>query len=87
MVGTLVGGCRCAASWCDLDLTFDLAIVTKTFKILSGYFLDYVRCAKLSLSSDIGWRCRCVHLPYLRHVSLMIKIYELLPLIIICAFT
>ena len=25
MVGTLVRGCRCATSWCDLDLTFDLA--------------------------------------------------------------
>ena len=27
-VGTLVRGCRCATSWCDLDLTFDFAIVT-----------------------------------------------------------
>ena len=27
MVGTLVRGCRCAMSWCDLDLTFDLYIV------------------------------------------------------------
>ena len=26
MVGTLVMGCRCAMSWCDLDLTFDLAV-------------------------------------------------------------
>ena len=25
MVGTLVGGYRCVTSWCDLDLTFDLA--------------------------------------------------------------
>ena len=25
MVGTLVGGYMCATSWCDLDLTFDLA--------------------------------------------------------------
>ena len=25
MVGTLVGGYRCATSWCDLDLTFNLA--------------------------------------------------------------
>ena len=28
-------GCRCAMSWCDLDLTFDLAVVPLTFKILS----------------------------------------------------
>ena len=28
MVGTLVQGFRFAMSWCDLDLTFDLAVVT-----------------------------------------------------------
>ena len=39
MVGTLVRGCRCATSWCDLDLTFYLAIVTLTYKILSGLYL------------------------------------------------
>ena len=34
-------GCRCATSWCDLDLgvTFDLPAVTLTFKILSGQYL------------------------------------------------
>ena len=26
-------------SWCDLDLTFDLAIVTLTYKILFGLYL------------------------------------------------
>ena len=25
--------------WCDLDLTFNLAVVTLTFKILSGLYL------------------------------------------------
>ena len=39
MVGMLVRGCRCAMSWCDLDLTFDLAIVTLTVKIFSGLYL------------------------------------------------
>ena len=39
MVGTLVRGCRCAISWCDLDLTFELAVVTLTCKILSGLYL------------------------------------------------
>ena len=39
MVGTFVRGCRCAMSWCDLYLTFDLAIVTLTYKILSGLYL------------------------------------------------
>ena len=39
MVRTLVGSCRCASSWCDLDLTFDLVVVTLTYKILSGLYL------------------------------------------------
>ena len=33
MVGTLVRWCRCTTSWCDIDLTFDLAEVTLTHKI------------------------------------------------------
>ena len=36
MAGTLVGGCRCATSWSDLDLTFDLAVVTLTLKSCPG---------------------------------------------------
>ena len=32
-------GCRCATSWSDIDLTFDLAVVTLTYKILSGVYL------------------------------------------------
>ena len=47
MVGILVRGYRCAISWCDLDLTFDLAIMTLTYKILSSY-------KKLILGRDIG---------------------------------
>ena len=31
--------CRCATSWCDLDLNFDLAVVTLSLKILSGLYL------------------------------------------------
>ena len=33
-------GCRCATSLCDLDLTFDLATVTLSLKILSGVYLS-----------------------------------------------
>ena len=36
MVGTLVGGCMCATSWFELDLTFGLATVTLTFKFCPG---------------------------------------------------
>ena len=38
-VGTLVRMCRCATSWSDLDLNFDLAVVTLSLKILSGLYL------------------------------------------------
>ena len=39
MVGTLVRRCRLATSWSDLDLTFDLAVVTLTYKTFSGLYL------------------------------------------------
>ena len=39
MVDTLAGGCSCAMSLCNLDLTFDFAVVTLTFIILSGLYL------------------------------------------------
>ena len=39
MVATLVRGCKCGTSLSDLDLTFDLAVVTLTYKILSGLYL------------------------------------------------
>ena len=41
-------------SWSDLDLTFDPVVVTLTYKILSGYILETIRCRKLMLSRDIG---------------------------------
>ena len=37
-VDTLVRGCRRAMSWCDLDLTSDLAKVTLIYKILPGLY-------------------------------------------------
>ena len=39
ILGTWGRGCRCATSWCDLDLIFDLAVVTVSLKILSGLYL------------------------------------------------
>ena len=38
LVETLVGVCRCATSWCDLDMTFDFAVVTSSLKIFSGLY-------------------------------------------------
>ena len=46
-------------SWCDFDLSFDLAVVTLNYKSCPGYISDSVRCRKLILSRDIGWGCRC----------------------------
>ena len=39
LVGTLVRRCRCTSSWCDLDVIFDLVVVTLSLKILSGLYL------------------------------------------------
>ena len=50
----IIWGSRCVASWCDLDLTFDLTVVTLTFKILFGQFLGGFRCAILWY--DLDWR-------------------------------
>ena len=59
MVGTLVGACRCALSRCNLDMTFDLVVVTFTFKILSGLFLG--NCKVWEVDTWLGhWLgCRC----------------------------
>ena len=38
----------------DLDLTCDLAVVSLTYKILSGLYLRTVRCRKFILGRDIG---------------------------------
>ena len=43
----------CATSWCDLDLTFDLAIVTLTIKTCPGYISETIRCRNLMLGRDI----------------------------------
>ena len=32
--------CRCTTSSCDLDFTFDLAVATLTYKILSVLYLN-----------------------------------------------
>ena len=44
---TLVRVDRCETSWCDLDLTFDLVILTMSFKILSGLFLGFHKVQKV----------------------------------------
>ena len=40
MTGILVRECRCAMSWSDLDFIVDLAVVTLTYKILSGLYIE-----------------------------------------------
>ena len=41
-------------SWSDLDLTFDLAVVTFTYKSCPGYISETARCRKTILGRDIG---------------------------------
>ena len=53
-------GCRCVLSWYDLDLNFDFAKVTLTFKYCLGYISETIRCRKLIRGRDIGLGCRCV---------------------------
>ena len=42
-------------SWCDLDFTFDLAVMTLTYKTFQGYIWEIVKCRKFILGRDIGW--------------------------------
>ena len=37
----LFWGCRWAVSWCEIDMIFDLAIVTLTLKTLSRLLFDF----------------------------------------------
>ena len=53
-VVTLVGGCRC-----DLDLTFDLVVVTLTYKILFRLYLGNCKVGEVD-SRDIFGGCRYV---------------------------
>ena len=47
--------CKCAKSYPNLDLIFDLAIVTPEFKFFLGYILETVQSKKLILHWDFGW--------------------------------
>ena len=38
MVEILARMCRCKMSWSDLDLTFDLAVVTLSYNATSGLY-------------------------------------------------
>ena len=50
-------GSKRSTSWCDLVLTFDLAVVTLTF--FSGNISETVKCKKLKLDSILLRGCRC----------------------------
>ena len=42
-----MGDCRYATSWCGLDLTFELAVVTLTFKILTGFYFGNCKVSEV----------------------------------------
>ena len=59
-MGILVRGCRCATSWSDLNLTFDLAVVTLTYKMLSGLYLGNYKVWEVDIWFGTLVRgCRC----------------------------
>ena len=60
MVRILVRGCRCAMSWCDLDLTCDLAVVALTYKTL----VRGCRCATSWCDLDLTLDLAVVTLTY-----------------------
>ena len=39
--------------WCDLDLIFDLAVVTLTLMPCPSYISETIRCRKLIFGRDI----------------------------------
>ena len=41
-------------SLCDLDLTFDLAVVTLNLKSCPGYISETVKCRKLIIINLVG---------------------------------
>ena len=52
-VRILVGGCRCATSWCDLNLVFDCSDLDLYNRAL-GYISEAIRCRKLILCREMG---------------------------------
>ena len=50
-------GCRLSASWCDLDLTFELTFMTLIFNTWSGLYLRNLEGGDIEiLCGDIGFR-------------------------------
>ena len=43
---------------CDLDLSFDLAVVILTIKILSGLYLGNRMVQKIDTCKDTGWEVK-----------------------------
>ena len=47
-------------SWCDLDMTFDHAVLTLTYNILSGLYLGNHKVQEVILGRHIGWGVACM---------------------------
>ena len=50
-------------AWCDLDLTFDLAVVTLTYKILFGLCLGFHKVQNIDTWEGhwLGGVCKCIY--------------------------
>ena len=66
-------GCRCATSWYDLDMTFDLAVVTFTYKILSRLYLGNNKVCLMVLNSPGCWvRASLMLFYYFQHTEIIL---------------
>ena len=54
MVSILGKGFRYAASYCDCEFTFDVAIVTLNLKPCPSYISETLTCGKWILGRDTG---------------------------------
>ena len=65
-------------SWCNLNLTFDNAVVTLTLKSCQDCISETARCSKLKLGSDIGWACRCATSSFDLHLIFVLALEALI---------
>ena len=65
-------------SWCDLNLAFDLAVMTLTFKILSSvsYISETIKCGKLV--RGYGWAASECDLEFTFDLAVMTLTFKIL---------
>ena len=57
LVRDIAWSSKCATSWCQLDWTFDFAVVTLTLKSSRGYISKTIRCTDTALKVSRALYC------------------------------